>query len=108
MGRRSNTATVVAILQTLLQQRTCSQAELGRCAGVSSQVARRHLRELQEKGFRLESVGEHPHVKWTVPNSWFPDAVLFKRELVPDLLHQLCHLPQTETRDRLIQHILDT
>lgn len=107
MGQRSNTETVVAILQALLKERTCSQAELGRRAGVSSQVARKHLEELLAYGFPLERDGEPPQVFWSVPPDWFPGAVVFEPKIVPELLRQLCRLPRSKMREQLVRRILD-
>jgi predicted DNA-binding transcriptional regulator YafY len=107
MGKRSSTETVVAILQALMKERTCTQAELGRRAGVSSQVARKHLDELVRHGFPLEPEGEHPHVWWSVPKGWFPGAVLFDSKSVLVLLRQLSRLPRSKEREQLIQRILE-
>ncbi|NUQ77787.1 MAG: WYL domain-containing protein [Polyangiaceae bacterium] len=106
MGKRSNTETVVAILQALIEQRSCSQAELGRIAGVDSQVARKHLEELESHGFPLERFEDPPQVYWSVPPGWFPGAVLFDSESVPVLLRQLGRLPRSAERDQLIRKIL--
>src|SRR5690242_19151820 len=106
MPKRSQTDTVVTILQALLEERSCTQAELARRAGVDSQVVRKHLKELQSHGFPLESEEEHPQVWWSVPKGWFPGAVLFDSKTVPVLLRQLGRLPQSDERDQLIQRIL--
>jgi predicted DNA-binding transcriptional regulator YafY len=106
MGKRSNTDTVVAILQALVKDRTCSQADLARRARVGSQVVRKHLEELVENGFPLERDGEPPQVLWSVPRGWFPGAVIFESETVPELLRQLSRLPRSTVRERLIRKIL--
>jgi len=107
MGQRSRTETVVAILQALFTERSCTQVELARRAGVDSQVARKHLEELQEHGFPLERDEDPPHVWWSVPKGWFPGAVLFDSKSVPDLLRQLSSSPQSAAREQLIQRILE-
>src|SRR5262245_162981 len=101
MGQRSQTDTVIAILQALLEERSCTQSDLARRAGVDSQVVRRHLEELQRHGFPLEREEDPPHVWWSVPKGWFPGAVLFDSKSVPVLLRQLSRLPQSAERDQL-------
>ncbi len=93
MGQRSNTETVVAILQAFLQTRTWKQADLARTIGISVAALRKHLNELSASGFPLEREDDHPHVWWSVPKGWFPGAVLFDSESVPELLRQLSRLP---------------
>ena len=107
MGKRSPTDTVVSILQALLEERSCTQAELARRAEVDSQVVRKHLEELQRHGFPLEREDDPPQVWWSVPKGWFPGAVLFDSKSVPVLLRQLSRLPQSAERDQLIQRILE-
>jgi predicted DNA-binding transcriptional regulator YafY len=107
MGQRSPTDTVVTVLQALLEDRSCTQAELARRAGVNSQVVRKHLEELQRNGFPLERDGDPPQVWWSVPKGWFPGAVLFDSKSVPELLRQLSCSPQSAARERLIQRVLE-
>lgn len=106
MGQRSNTETIVAILQAFLQNRSWKQAELARHIDISVAALRKHLNELSTSGFPLEREDEHPHVWWSVPKGWFPGAVLFDSESVPELLRQLTRLPRSAVRDRLIRTIL--
>lgn len=107
MGNRTATDTVVIILQAFLEKRTWKQAELARRAGVGSQVVRKHLEELERHGIPLEREDETPHVLWTVPNGWFPGAVLFDAESVAVLLRLLSRLPKTKEGEQLIQRILE-
>jgi predicted DNA-binding transcriptional regulator YafY len=106
MGQRSKTETVVAVLQAFLQKRSWMQAELARHVEVSVAALRKHLNELSASGFPLERDDDHPHVWWSVPKDWFPGAVLFDSESVPELLRQLSRLPRSKVRDRLIERIL--
>jgi predicted DNA-binding transcriptional regulator YafY len=107
MGTRSQTDTVVAILQALIKDRSCTQADLARRAGLKSpQVVRKHLDELVANGFPIERDGEPPQVYWSVPNGWFPGAVIFERESVTLLLRQLSRLARSKARDGLIRQIL--
>jgi len=107
MGQRSHTNTVVTVLQALLKERSCTQIDLARRAGVDSQVVRKHLEELQRHGFPLEREGDPPQVWWSVPKGWFPGAVLFDSKSVPVLLRQLSRLPRSKEREQLIQRILE-
>lgn len=106
MGQRSKTETVVAVLQAFLQQRSWKQADLARRVDVTVAALRKHLVELSASGFPLVRDDDHPHVWWSVPKGWFPGAVLFDSESVPDLLRQLSRLPRSAARDRLIRKIL--
>lgn len=108
MGQRSKTETVVAILQAFLQRRSWTQAELARRAGVSVPAVRRHLEELSRTDFPLTREGDHPHVWWSVPKSWFPGAVLFDSQSVPELLRQLSRLPRSAAKNRLMGKILES
>jgi predicted DNA-binding transcriptional regulator YafY len=107
MGQRSTTETVVTVLQAFLQQRSWKQADLARHADVTVAALRKHLNQLTASGFPLEREVEHPHVWWSVPKGWFPGAVLFDSESVPELLRQLSRLPRSAARDRLIRRILE-
>jgi predicted DNA-binding transcriptional regulator YafY len=107
MGQRSRTATVVAILQAFLQRRSWKQAELARHVDVTVAALRKHLTELTTSGFPLIREDDHPHVWWSVPRDWFPGAVLFDADSVPELLRQLGRMPRSAARDRLIRRVLE-
>lgn len=107
MGKRSRTETVVVILQALVKDRSCTQADLARRARVGPQVARKHLDELVRHGFPLERYDDPPQIWWSVPKGWFPGAVLFDSDSVPDLLRQVSRLPRSAARERLIRKILE-
>jgi predicted DNA-binding transcriptional regulator YafY len=107
MGQRSTTETVVAVLQAFLQKRSWKQVELARHADVTVAALRKHLNELSASGFPLVREDDHPHVWWSVPKGWFPGAVLFDSDSVPELLRQLSRLPRSAARDRLIRRILE-
>jgi predicted DNA-binding transcriptional regulator YafY len=107
MGQRSTTETVVTVLQAFLQRRSWKQADLARHADVTVAALRKHLNELSASGFPLVREDDHPHVWWSVPKGWFPGAVLFDSDSVPELLRQLSRLPRSAARDRLIRRILE-
>jgi predicted DNA-binding transcriptional regulator YafY len=64
------------------------------------------LNELTEKGMPLEREEDHPHVYWSAPKGWFPSAVLFKSDEIPELLRQLRRVPQGQGRKRLLEIVL--
>jgi predicted DNA-binding transcriptional regulator YafY len=107
MGQRSTTETVVTVLQAFLHKRSWRQAELARHVDVTVAALRKHLNELSASGFPLVREDDHPHVWWSVPKDWFPGAVIFDSESVPELLRQLTRLPRSAARDRLIRRILE-
>ena len=107
MGQRSTTETLAGIYQAFLAKRTWRQPDLAREVGVGVEALRRVLFELMEKGMPLErDEEERSRVFWSVPADWFPEAVLFKQEEVPELLRQLRRVPQGPGRKRLLDLVL--
>ncbi len=106
MGQRSSTETVVAVFQAFLKKRRWTQAQLSRQAEIGVPAVRKHLRELQKSGVPLESRRDLHDVWWSVPEDWYPGAVLFDKDSIPELLRQLCRLPRSEARNQLINRIL--
>lgn len=102
VGQRSRTETVATVLAALLVNRSWSQADLAREAGVRTEALRKLLEELRASGVPLVSEKDHPHVYWSVPKTWFPGGVLFKQEDVPELVRQLRKLPRSKVRERLL------
>jgi predicted DNA-binding transcriptional regulator YafY len=107
MGQRSRTETVAAVFAAFLAQHTWKQAELARDVGVRTEALRRLLEELRAAGVPLESEKDHPHVYWSVPKTWYPGGVLFKRDDVPELLRQLRRLPRSKARERLLAVVVE-
>ncbi|MFI5301729.1 MAG: helix-turn-helix transcriptional regulator, partial [Polyangiales bacterium] len=89
-----------------VQRRVWKQTELAKQLEVSTEVIRRVLHELREKGMPLDREEDHPHVYWTVPKDWFPGSVLFKREEIPELLRQLRRIPHGKGRAQLLDLVL--
>ena len=108
MGARSKTETALRVLASLLEQRTWKQAELARHVGVETQTVKRCLEELELAGVPLESEKDHPHVYWSVPNSWLPDGVNLPRELLVDLLRRLARGTAGGEHDRLLAHLVSS
>lgn len=106
MGQRSQTETLAGIYQAFVARRVWKQTELAKQLEVSTEVIRRILHELREKGMPLDREEDHPHVYWTVPKDWFPGSVLFKREEIPDLLRQLRRIPHGKGRAQLLDLVL--
>ncbi len=96
----------MAVLQAFLQKRRWTQAQLSRHAGVGVPAVRKHLNELLASGFPLTAEKAVNDVWWSVPKDWYPGAVLFDAESVPELLRQLCRLPRSEARNQLLSRIL--
>jgi predicted DNA-binding transcriptional regulator YafY len=65
------------------------------------------LHELLGQGMPLARDEEHPHVFWSVPKGWFPNAVLFRGEEIPELLRQLRRVPRGAGRARLLTLVLE-
>jgi predicted DNA-binding transcriptional regulator YafY len=103
MGKRTATKSVAQVMVALLTQRTWIQADLARAMDLSTEALRKVLSELSDGGVPLTSEKDHPHVYWSVPKTWFPGGVLFRAEVVPDLLRELAHLRRSKARDRLLE-----
>lgn len=108
MGQRSNTETVVAVVQAFLQVRSWKQASLADHVGVGVPALRKRLHELEAQGFPLTREEDHPDVWWSVPKDWFPGGVAFGSDDVPELLRQLYRLPKSVARDRFIRRLIAT
>jgi predicted DNA-binding transcriptional regulator YafY len=106
VGQRSQTETLAGIYQAFLQKRTWAQSALAKELGISVDPLRRVLGELLERGMPLSRDEDHPQVYWSVPKGWFPNAVLFKSEEVPELLRQLRRIPRGTGRARLLALVL--
>jgi predicted DNA-binding transcriptional regulator YafY len=107
MGQRSRTASVAAVMAAFFARRKWIQAELAREVGLRPEALRTVLRDLCANGIRLESEKDHPHIYWSMPRDWFPGGVLFKAELVPQLLSHLSRLPRSKARDRLLATVIE-
>ncbi len=107
MGQRSRTETVASVIAALLARRTWSQADLAREIGVRTEALRKVLEELSAGGIPVQSERDHPHVYWSLPKTWFPGGVLFKKDDVPELLRQLRRLPRSKARERLLAVLVE-
>jgi predicted DNA-binding transcriptional regulator YafY len=107
MGQRTPTETLFGIVAAFVEKRTWKQAELARRLETKPETIRKHLGEMQSGGFKLEREEEHPHVFWSVPKDWFPGALLFKTDEVPDLLRVLGRAPKSKGRDRLLEIVAE-
>jgi predicted DNA-binding transcriptional regulator YafY len=108
VGQRSATKSIVAVMVAFFERKTWTQADLARAVGFARPEAlRKVLNELVESGVPLTSHKEPPHVYWRMAKNWYPGGVLFKAELVPELLRQLTHLPRSKVRDRLLEVVME-
>jgi predicted DNA-binding transcriptional regulator YafY len=107
MGQRSPTETLFGIIAAFVEKRTWTQAELARRLETKPETIRKHLTELQAGGFDLEREEDHPHVYWSVPKDWFPGALIFKPDELPDLLRVLARAPKSKVRQRLLATVAE-
>ncbi|MCA9642815.1 MAG: winged helix-turn-helix transcriptional regulator, partial [Myxococcales bacterium] len=106
MGARSNTETPLRLLAALLERRTWTQAELARRVGVQAQTVKRCLEELAAD-VPLERDEEHPHVYWSVPQSWLPEGVHLPRAHFVELLRRVARSAPFSEHDALLKHLVD-
>lgn len=107
MGQRTPTETLFGIVAAFVERRTWKQVELARRLETKPETIRKHLTEMRAGGFALEREEDHPHVFWSVPRNWFPGALLFKADEVPDLLRLLGRSPKSKGRDRLLEVVAE-
>lgn len=107
MGRRSGTASAIAIMEAFLRERSWTQTSLARVVGLGVPALRKRLEELVGLGLPLTSERDHPDVWWSVPNGWYPGSVLFGAQEIPDLVRQLSRMPRSAARDRLLRRVLE-
>jgi predicted DNA-binding transcriptional regulator YafY len=94
-------------MAAFITRKTWTQADLARAVELRPEALRKVLRELRESGVPLESEKDHPQVYWRMSRDWYPGGILFKSELVADLLRELTHLRASKTRDRLLATLMD-
>lgn len=102
MGQRAATETLYGIIAAFIERRTWTQVELARRLEIRPEAVRRRLVELQASGFKLERQEDHPHVYWSVPKNWFPGALAFKPDEVPDLVRLISRAPKSALRERIL------
>jgi hypothetical protein len=96
MGRKSAGETIIAILAAFIDDRTWSQAELGRRVGVSTEQVRDHLEALSAWLPFAEPDHDHPHVYWSLPRHWFPAGMALSASDADELLRQLARASETD------------
>jgi predicted DNA-binding transcriptional regulator YafY len=84
-----------------VEDRTWTQAALARKLETTTETIRKKLGELQAGGFKLERTEEPPQVFWSVPQNWFPGALIFSADEATDLLRLLGRAPRGKLRERL-------
>jgi len=106
MGSRSKTRTVVDLLGAFFRDRTWTQAALAEHLELDVKTIRRVLVEMQDAGFPFEREEDHPHVYWSLPGSWLPNAVSVAPEDVRRLLRLVLRLPASSEREALFKQLL--
>ena len=106
MGQRSSAETVAAVVLAFLKHRTWKQADLATHVGVTVPAVRKRLLELSERGMPLTSEFDHPHVYWSVPRGWLPDAVAIDKDELPHLVRLVARSPRSAARDRLLRKLV--
>ncbi len=106
MGRKSSSASAVALFVAFIEERVWGQAALARRLGIGVPTVRRLLSELQSAGCPLERDEEHPHVYWSVRKGWLPGGVALDGDDVRVALRLLARLPKSAARDRLLGILL--
>jgi predicted DNA-binding transcriptional regulator YafY len=106
VGRRSASASVVAVLVAFLEQRTWSQSDLARHISISVPAVRRVLEELRAAGVPLERDEDHPHVYWNIARDWVPGGVALEGRDVRAAVRLLSRLPKSSPRERLLARLL--
>jgi predicted DNA-binding transcriptional regulator YafY len=106
MGTRSKTRTVVDLLGAFFRDRTWTQAALADHLALDVKTIRRVLGEMQDAGFPFEREEDHPHVYWSLPTSWLPNAVSVAPEAVRRLLRLVLRLPASTEREALFKQLL--
>lgn len=102
MGQRTPTETLFGIIAAFVERRTWSQAELAKRLETRTETVRKQLGELVTAGFKLSRDEDHPHVYWSVPKDWFPGALLFKADEVPDLMRLLARAPRGALKTKML------
>lgn len=106
MGRRSASASTVALFVAFVEERTWTQADLARRLGVTVPVVRKRLSELERAGCPLEREADHPHVYWSMRKGWMPGGVALTGDDLGVALRLLARTPRTPARDQLLARLL--
>jgi predicted DNA-binding transcriptional regulator YafY len=106
MGRQSGSKTAIGLVAAFIKKPVWAQADLARQLGIGVPALRRRLAELQDAGVKLETEEDHPHVYWSVPKKWLPNAVQLEPADVVTLTRLLTRMPASPTRNRLLSRVL--
>jgi predicted DNA-binding transcriptional regulator YafY len=107
MGQRGSFESIAAVMVAFMRKPTWTQAALAREVEIKPEAVRKILRGLKAGGYPIESEVARPHVYWRIDKKWQHGGVLFKPELVPELLRQLARSPRSKGRDRLIEAAME-
>lgn len=106
MGQGNSTETVVAIVLAFERSHTWTQAALAAELGVGAGTVRRRLHQLALRGMPLTRQRQPPHVYWTVPKDWLPDAVTLGSREALQLARLLAGTPRSHRRDVLLRRVV--
>lgn len=106
MGRRTGTESALALVVAFIKRKNWKQSDLARELGIGVPALRKKLTELQSAGMPLEKCDEPPNVYWRLPRSWLPEAVQLDATEVGELLRLLARLPNSATRNRLVDRVV--
>ncbi|CAN5192849.1 hypothetical protein BH09MYX1_BH09MYX1_46330 [soil metagenome] len=106
MGRKTGTETALGLIVAFVRRNVWAQADLARELDIGVAALRKKLAELQSAGVPLEKEEDHPHVYWSVPKKWLPDAVQLDSVEVGELLRLLARLPLSASRNRIVERVL--
>ncbi|MGH7440348.1 MAG: helix-turn-helix transcriptional regulator [Polyangiaceae bacterium] len=94
-------------MAAFFQRRRWTQSDLARAVGLRPEAVRTVLRDIEMSGIPLVSTKDPPQVVWSIRRDWFPGGVLFKSELVPQLVSHLSRLPKSKVRDALLSEVME-
>jgi hypothetical protein len=106
MGRRTGTESALALVVAFIKRKNWKQSDLARELGIGVPALRKKVTELQSAGMPLEKCDEPPNVYWRLPRSWLPEAVQLDATEVGELLRLLARLPNSATRNRLVDRVV--
>ena len=106
MGRKTGTESALALLVAFIQRKVWSQADLARDLGLTASAVRKELVEMQAAGVPLEREEDRPHVFWSLPKNWLPEAIQLDSKEVGDLLRLLARLPNGAARNRIVSKVI--
>lgn len=107
MGAKGSYESIAKALLAFRGQPTWKQADLARHLNLQTRRISQLLDELSLAGVPFEREQDHPHVYWSVPRGWFPEAVALSNDEARQLLDALLLLGPSEVRTKSLSLIFD-